>query len=1104
MADYIYLDNYIIDGSEYSGCYAGTEMRYFGRTYFGLKIIFNQEAGYGFPCNNDHITYIAQNIDSILGEKYQSLYNSHRFNSLVINESKITIKRSGSSYYFLSDGQYLGVISSEIAWSREEEEILWELYQTGVTISDIEKIFARESLDVNLKIHSLKSVKIPYKENIFDYFTDYFNDFKNKSFVISASSRDCLGEVRCNKDYQDKYPQFIEPEQTFFSAFNINFKDYKGQITFQYDKNKPDEIEINQKYSDSPIRKVLLEDIKNGYLSAIIKHLNATTDQCFGVISLEDFEIGSPYSSYYLAVTDNSELFKKFITDYIPSFLRYIGFLKTKYTVELLEKAKQSAEEVHKESIRSALTAISTRNMSHNLGGHLIYYTKLDIQRIADIFCKKNEKREENNDNKKNDEVEIPIQVKSTAPDIRGAAMLFSYLQGRMNHIATIIKEDKAPYLPVNVAAQFFKDLVIDEIPVHSNDQEEGEYSDYKKTTNFYLKELVRSENYIRPSVYSDMRRSEGVLKLSFEIWNDDSNRFVQILPDNLVNNSSITDIDLAMPGGILATHALYNILENFIRNAAKYHYIKPRPINLEICIKLCLFKESVEFVIHDTKGDANIKSEKGKTLFNIMSQQLINSPLIDKNDESSINKNLGLKEMLISALWLNSNEYDESLSEIFTKINDQPEERANILSKYGLSYVMVEGNNIIFPEAISKALSQPNNIEVGESANLGIRFTIPRYFPTYYMQGEMDNTNIVKANVVCFNDGDGRRLPKLEKRFPHFIYQSELDDNSTHEYLGDVEEKHEGNKDYTDYVALHTAVKKQFPNIDDYCLRFGIAPREPEKKVKDEPWKNILFSSHLSETSSVGKYIEYDKYSYVDSISGRDRTKILEGLLIQGISREKKKFYTWRDKSLCLQIKESALTRITIIDERFFYGLKWNNKEKPTDENKDKAADYIKTQIEQEYRGIRILNYFNQNPNIKYYEQVGGFDSLYGNKFIDNGPYKGQKNHTTFLSVHQGIIEKMLQNTNDPFITGICGDGGMNPFSADRVKKLMDKFKQVFFGDSPDSFPRICIHSGRGKLTKDLNDSLKGYPFINVTTLQGLYEDSKFLLCQLFYNLKF
>lgn len=1093
MADYIYLDNYILDGYEYSGYYAGAEMRSFGRTYFGLKINFNQEAGYGFPCNNDHITYIAQNIDSILGEKYQSLYNSHRFNSLVINESKITIKRSGSSYYFLSDGQYLGVISSEIAWSREEEEILWELYQTGVTISDIEKIFARESLDVNLKIHSLKSVKIPYKENIFDYFTDYFNDFKNKSFVISASSRDCLGEVRCNKDYQDKYPSFKEPEQTFFSAFNINFKDYKGQITFQYDKNKPDEIKIDQKYSDSPIRKVLLEDIKNGYLSAIVKHLNATTDQCFGVISLEDFEIGSPYSSYYLAVTDNSELFKKFITDYIPSFLRYIGFLKTKYTVELLEKAKQSAEEVHKESIRSALTAISTRNMSHNLGGHLIYYTKLDIQRIADTFLEKYE------------DIKIPFQVKCAAPDIRGAAKLFSYLQGRMNHIATIIKEDKAPYLPVNVATQFFRDLVIDEIPVHSNDQEEGEYSDYKKTTNFYLKEIVRSENYTRPSVYSDMQKSSEVLKLSFEVWDDSSNNFVQIFPKDMIYNNSISDIDLALPGGILATHALYNILENYIRNAAKYHYVKQRPNNLEICIKLRLSKDLVEFVIHDTKGDANRISDKGNTLFNILSQQLINSTLIDKNDESSINKNLGLKEMLISALWLNSNEYDESLSELFTQINDQPEERANILSKYGLSYVMVEGSKIIFPAAISNVLGQPINIEVGESANLGIRFTIPRYFPTYYLQGEMDNTNIVKANVVCYNGGEERRLHKLEKRFPHFIYQSELDDNSTHEYLGDVEEKHEGNKDYTDYVALHTAVKKQFPNIDDYCLRFGIAPREPEKKVnRDEPWKNILFSSHLSETSSFGKYIEYDKYSYVDSISGRDRTKILEGLLIQGISRETKKFHTWRDKSLCLQIKESALTRITIIDERFFNGLKWKKKLETNDANKDTAVDYRETQIEQQYRGVRILNYYDQNPNIMNVDQVLGFDSLYGNKFIDNGPYKGQKNHTTFLSVHQGIIEKMLQNTNDPFITGICGDGGMNPFSADRVKKLMDKFKQVFFGDSPDSFPRICIHSGRGKLTKDLNDSLKGYPFINVTTLQGLYEDSKFLLCQLFYNLKY
>jgi len=1082
MADYIYLDNQILDGHTYSGRYAGIERRSFGRNYFGLKIHFDQE----FPRDNKGVTYVAQNTDSVLGAKYQSLYN--RFNSLVINES-ITIKRVGSSYFFITKGQYLGIISSEIAWSEAEEKALQELYQNGVIISDIEKIYARESLDINFKILSLKSSKIPYKEHIFDYFTEHLDDFRDKKFVISASSRDCPGEVRCDRDFQDQNSTFIEPEQSFFSAFNITFNDYKGLISFSFIHNELS----TPKYNNTPVYNVLYKDITTGYLNKIINHLNSQNNQYYGIISLEDFGKDCSYSSYFIAVTDDETLYQKFDKDYVPSFLRYLGLLKTKYVSEVLEKAQESTDKVHKESIRSALTAISARNMSHNLGGHLIYYTKLDIQRIAEDFIRPYE------------DIKIPSQVKETAPEIRGAAKLFSYLRGRMNHIAAIIKEDKAPYLPVNVATQFYKELVIDEIPLHYCRQEYDPEDDYKKTTNFFLKEIVRSENYTRPSVFPEKEdNNSGMLKLSFDIWDDNDKCFLNIKPNELISNSHISDVDLALPGGILAAHALYNILENFIRNSAKYNFYNPRPDNLEICIKLRVFENYVEFIIHDKKGDANRESNTGNTLFNILSNQLITSTLIDKKDDSAINKNLGLKEMLISALWLNSNEYDESLSELFTKINDKPEERVKILSKFGLTYVMVEGNNIIFPEALSKKQKDSIKVTVGEDTNLGIRFTVPKYYPVYYLPEKIDNLYSIKANVVC-DSRQQERPSGFENRFPHFIYKSEIDDNRREIPKDDVEEEPKG-KDYDEYVALYSAIIKLFPQINDYCLCVGSAPREPNIKVSiDEEWKYLLYSSHLSETSTIKEYNKYDKYSYVDSISGRNMTKILESIMFQAISRETQQFHTWRDKSLCLQIKESALTRITIIDERFFNGLEWKTKEKDShDTDKDKAINYSGTQIEQQYRGIRVLNYGNQCPDAKNTYKVEGFDSLYGNRFVDNGPYKGNENRTTFLSIHQGIIEKMLQNTDDPVITSICGDVRDNPFATDRVQKLMKKFEQVFFGDTNQSCPRICIHSGRGKLTKDLNDSLNGYPFINVTTLQGLFEDSKFLLSQLFFNLKY
>ena len=54
-------------------------------------------------------------------------------------------------------------------------------------------------------------------------------------------------------------------------------------------------------------------------------------------------------------------------------------------------------------------------------------------------------------------------------------------------------------------------------------------------------------------------------------------------------------------------------------------------------------------------------------------------------------------------------------------------------------------------------------------------------------------------------------------------------------------------------------------------------------------------------------------------------------------------------------------------------------------------------------------------------------------------------------------------------------------------------------FFDSPDLY--ISIHSGRGNFSKELEGPLAPYPFISLSALENAFNNSKYLLAQIFYN---
>ncbi len=171
---------------------------------------------------------------------------------------------------------------------------------------------------------------------------------------------------------------------------------------------------------------------------------------------------------------------------------------------------KQVRQEFKKHALRSAVAAIMARNMSHNIGSHV----------LASIGS------------------EFPLDL-----NVPENQIFYKYIQQRMDFIAQVSTEFPEWSYPV----WFIKDLM---------------KRFYRQKT---LLENISKYEDLTAHNWKDNNEKSIVIKIK-----DRNNKF--IIPFNLQNSdSSFNDYLVAIPGGIVGNHAFYVILENIIRNSAKY-----------------------------------------------------------------------------------------------------------------------------------------------------------------------------------------------------------------------------------------------------------------------------------------------------------------------------------------------------------------------------------------------------------------------------------------------------------------------------------------------------------------------------------------------------
>lgn len=832
-----------------------------------------------------------------------------------------------------------------------------------------------------------------------------------------------------------------------------------------------------------------------------------------------------------------------------------------------LKEIQALKKNVSRESIKSAVSAIMSRNMSHNLGSHYLYYTKSTLEKLAD-------------------------KSGNLGPDIRGAAKVLSYIQSRMDYLATIVSNDKYPYGSVNFKSQILDELTIDDFSKrHYNtdtpedfrdsllksikqveliksevnkldamyrqyDQEKDspdlrkQISDsvstiveqissldkrsvYNRTTNFLLTNLIRSENYSRPSIIGSspfVEKGVKPLYLFVRIWDGSdyqlftgsTNPNVYILESETesaakererLTKEMLSRINLALPGGTMSCHAFYNVLENFIRNSAKYSWTddKKSELTFTLSLKVDEQHQRVECVIYDDKHDALVTRNKigGKaTLLRDIQQRLAHMKILAE-DNTIDKENKGLKEMVFSAVWLKANESEFSFADIITMIESaNPRKKIHLIRKYAFDVLAVDDKG---------------NPSKEPQANLAIKVNLPIFSRVESLHGKKVQDLIkLHTDVVEIPKNSGESLFK-DRRYDQVFPRVFQNNRPTQSEINDgikLIQNRAPERDGVEAFMLKEAINRNFGDIDQYSLRMA-AIDEPGTDFFISPESQIVFDTHfstkISKKALLRDYFGVDderyilrerrgKYAYVDTISGNNFTKTLQGLFTAGLSKDLSMFKSYDDKYLSLKIKESALTRITIIDERLFNSIKWNYN---LGDNDDAILDIRSTEYELMLKNIRVLNITNiaaksrkKNTRLNGHK-VEELPFFTGSQFLANGPYAEQSNASNFLSIHLGLIEKLLKS-KELESEEYCGARGNNPFDENRIVRLMGLLTKTFGILSPNNSAvklHICIHSGRGNFSKELEGPLREYPFISLAALENTFNNSKYLLSQLFYN---
>jgi len=686
-----------------------------------------------------------------------------------------------------------------------------------------------------------------------------------------------------------------------------------------------------------------------------------------------------------------------------------------------------------REAIKSAKAAIMGRNMSHNLGSHVLYYLRqhfnLDVDMLNQLLYNLEFV------DKGNDNVQIGLKGINTnliaksqleLPFLKGIGTFMAYLQERQDFIAAVATDYVPSFTTVN-----FKDFVIDNF---TKDKKALRHSGQtKQEENILLKYIAKSEDVD--------------VEIKFQ---------GEYLGDKIGFNSdgkTVYDFYLDMPGGILGRQAFYSILENIIRNAAKHSKRIDERTSLELNIKI---QDPTIDSCYESATQGNLNAWKDKYYWVTIIDNCISSDIIADNINKSLQKPLidenfkliedskGIKEIMISALWLCGSSVsdlekpEDRLKYVFAKFDHQNQNLSYnlFLLKSKLLIVIIDKSDnsihhfnqlreiaIIDKDTFFKNLEDvkryelvidttsenkdiPNENEDKNRENIGsYKEGLKRYlkvkFETLIKLLKLDNLNQHSFSKL-FEEYIRKQyyygsVEEYENIFPKFVFNIESKDGNTTIVTTENYKKLlcnlKGNQlsdepieftegEYKDSYKL-VAFKR---HIHDKPLEF-FWPQEPDEKNNFNMKENKVLTV-IKDKEKIGESQEKIFLEKIEKAVGK-KGKFLS---IETITGDNASFrllnHTVIDDRWMLEQIEAANARILIIDERLFktyHYFKMEGGEYP-----DNVVDWFYKLIKLMYDTYKI----NKENNISLNDRTKELFDLYNES----------KNDKRYKIIHQII----------------------------------------------------------------------------------------------------
>ena len=188
---------------------------------------------------------------------------------------------------------------------------------------------------------------------------------------------------------------------------------------------------------------------------------------------------------------------------------------------------------INRESVKSAIGSIMSRNGSHNIGSHVLAALSHNV---------------------------------GTMPDDR---VLYQYIQHRMDYIATATTEHPRWKQPTMFVSVMLKEFL-----------RQKHLLDYISSSEGLRAYMFQGQNIEKEQVNTIRLHIRRVNDQEEEAWEKKSYLvsdermaydFVRYDDEKAVDFSQ--DVAAAIPGGVVGQHAFYTIVENIIRNAAKHEW---------------------------------------------------------------------------------------------------------------------------------------------------------------------------------------------------------------------------------------------------------------------------------------------------------------------------------------------------------------------------------------------------------------------------------------------------------------------------------------------------------------------------------------------------